>query len=125
MNLGETNCNVTLSRCRKDTCYSFRDLSNQLPTDALTLPTTGLFASISIISGASKAKLTREGFSFQATSDTVTLSYSTKARSVNIRRIVHSTLTLLPCLELQRFLLEPRRGATADVQPADRGHYNC
>ncbi|GAX74986.1 hypothetical protein CEUSTIGMA_g2432.t1 [Chlamydomonas eustigma] len=78
MFLGETNCNVTLQQCRVNTCYSFRDLTGQLPSDPTITFTTGFFKSIQIISGATNFHLTREGFYFQATSSDVVLQYSTQ-----------------------------------------------
>mmetsp|Transcript_11088 Transcript_11088/g.23919 ORF Transcript_11088/g.23919 Transcript_11088/m.23919 type:complete len:182 (-) Transcript_11088:276-821(-) len=78
MLFGEKNCVVELEKCRKDVCYSWRDLTAQLPTDATATLTTGFFTNITIVSGATNAKLSRLGFSFKATSDKVSLIYSTQ-----------------------------------------------
>eukprot|EP00899_Mesostigma_viride_P019063 jgi/Mesvir1/27158/Mv20822-RA.1 len=75
---GETNCTFTLEDCVSDVCYSFRDGTQNLPQDQIPRPLpSSFFSSIQVVSGASSAKWTRDGFAFKATDDKVVLQYST------------------------------------------------
>ncbi|PNH08052.1 hypothetical protein TSOC_005445 [Tetrabaena socialis] len=77
MQFGETDCRVSIEQCFPDSCYSFRDLTAQLPSDFLLLGSTGFFKKFEIIRGGKDARLTREGVSFVATSSKVVIEYST------------------------------------------------
>lgn len=79
MLLGETECTVTLQKCRPGTCYSIRDLTAMLPTDiGIVRASSSLFRDIKVVAGAQRTAVTREGFAFQATARNVTLLYSTR-----------------------------------------------
>jgi len=78
MFLGESNCTVKIEQCRKGTCYSFRDLTTQLPADAGESRMPGFFKSIQVLSGADRVKHTREGFAFKTSARSVTIMYSTQ-----------------------------------------------
>ncbi|GFR47459.1 hypothetical protein Agub_g9185 [Astrephomene gubernaculifera] len=77
MNFGETKCRVSIEQCYPNTCYSFRDLTAQLPTDFLAVGSTGFFKQFEIISGGKDVTMTTEGVSFVATSSVVLVEYST------------------------------------------------
>lgn len=77
MFMGETNCTVTLQQCYPSTCYSFRDLTAQLPTDSLGLLGPGLIKDFKVLKGGGNVRVTREGVAFESTSDRVTINYST------------------------------------------------
>lgn len=77
MYFGETNCTVDIKQCYPGSCYSFRDLTAQLPTDYTILSGTGFFKQFQIVSGGEGVSMTKEGVAFRATSDTVRVVYST------------------------------------------------
>ncbi|KAG2443701.1 hypothetical protein HXX76_002049 [Chlamydomonas incerta] len=78
MYFGETDCRVSIEQCYpKQHCYSFRDLTYQLPSDFTIAGSTGFFKKFNIISGGRDATVSPEGVSFVATSDKVLVEYTT------------------------------------------------
>jgi len=78
MFFGETQCNVTLRNCRKDTCYVFRDLTDFLPREAGLAATTGFLSSFEVLDGADSVGFSRVGAAFRATAGEVSIRYSTQ-----------------------------------------------
>ena len=74
---GETNCTVTLTKCRTDVCYTIRDAAtSELPTSLSPLGGgPGIFASVDAISGVSGTGLTLSdyGVAFAPRESTVVL----------------------------------------------------
>jgi len=86
LTFGETQCSVNLTRCHPGIQYSVRDLSSLVVADVNALFGYGYFQNITIISGAKNLILNRNGFFFTATSNTVSIQYTT-----------------VPCYEFYRF----------------------
>ncbi|KXZ49332.1 hypothetical protein GPECTOR_22g926 [Gonium pectorale] len=59
MNFGETACRVSIEQCYPNTCYYFRDLTSQLPSDFTLLGSTGFFKQFQIISGGKDVTITK------------------------------------------------------------------
>eukprot|EP00877_Chromochloris_zofingiensis_P004307 jgi/Chrzof1/13878/Cz08g15280.t1 len=74
----ETNCIVNLTQCYPGLCYSFLDVTNNLPSDADYIQQAGsLFSDVKVVSGAASVKLTQNGVAFEANASAVVLQYST------------------------------------------------
>ncbi|GIL75429.1 hypothetical protein Vretimale_8063 [Volvox reticuliferus] len=95
MKFGETNCVVSIEQCYPNTCYSFRDLTSQLPSGFLQLASNGFVKSFEIISGGKNANITKDGVSFIATSSKVRVRYSTVSCQEFYR--YHGSIPLQTC----------------------------
>ncbi|GIL51323.1 hypothetical protein Vafri_7330 [Volvox africanus] len=95
MEFGETDCVVSIEQCYPNTCYSFRDLTSQLPSGFLQLGSNGFVKSFQIISGGKNANFTKDGVSFIATSSKVLVRYSTVSCQEFYR--YHGSIPLQKC----------------------------
>ena len=82
MTFGEEVCSVTLKNCVPGVCYSFRDATWAVTRDDIPRPTGGpsasFFVYIEATSGVSTYAHTNQGFSFTASSSSVTITYQTR-----------------------------------------------
>eukprot|EP00741_Cyanophora_paradoxa_P001712 tig00000498_g1661.t1 len=77
LRFGETNCTVTLRRCKPGVCYPLWDYAGRNATDQVERPLpTSIFSQIAPVSGAS-IKWTKRGLAIVPTASTVTFAYST------------------------------------------------
>ncbi|KAG1653501.1 hypothetical protein FOA52_008443 [Chlamydomonas sp. UWO 241] len=78
MYFGESSCFVEIEQCKPGTCYSWRDLTQQLPTDPTVAMTTGFMKAVKVLSGATDISFSRQGFAFKANSTKVVIRYTTQ-----------------------------------------------
>ncbi|XRB00509.1 hypothetical protein NFJ02_09g142090 [Pycnococcus provasolii] len=121
MHAGETNCTVTLTKCRTDLCYTIRDATvTDMP---LSLSPTGgkpgFFERVDAVAGvrASDLRLREHGITFAPSETTVVLRYTTKL--CGDFYLAHGGVSVQDCVQPIPAIMSVSSGMPTDLPCSD------